>query len=410
MKQTRAYWGHRDKIIAAIALFLLGVVAGMLRHTTAVADALSLPSSRPAIQSGFSRRVWVGEPQLLGYFEHPADVQVLALPSGAVHVVWEDGGWIYHAWQEPDGVWHAPTRIFFGITPAVAFDQDNVIHMVFVAKVVGNYEIYYTSFRDGHWSWPRPISFTPGASYSPRLAVTISPKGELHVVWNDTSKGRDIIYHAVFDHDRNIWLNAPLPSARGKSPIIYVDREGTFHVVWQGPDADGVRNVFYMYCQGGRWALPRNVSHSTHPSTGAQSVLDSQENIHIVWKEMTYAGNAMYYTVGRGDHWLRPERITVGHVDHVGVATSEHGHFVHIWWYDGETWWEQWRPVNAPAWSARIPLTQQTAAQIYIRFALENDERLRAIWNIQTSNGTEVWYGEASTPVRQKFRFPYMLH
>ncbi len=398
------------KSIAIIGTFFLGIVLGYIHRAPALAASQSVADLQLPAQTILSRQMWVGHPRLMGHFRNPDDYQVLVLPTGAIHLVWEDEGWIYHAWQDVTGTWHAPRPVFYGITPSLAFDKGGVVHMVFVAHVVDNYEIYYSYFDGQRWSWPRPISFTPGASYSPQVAVAVSEAGELHVVWNDASQGRDTVYHAILDREHNVWLNAPLPNARGKAPIIHIDPQGLFHVIWQGVDAEGVTNIFYEYGDGKNWSLPFNVSHTNNPSINAQSVLDRRGDVHIVWREMTYTGGAMYYTFGRKTHWLRPEVTTTRTVEHVGIATSERGTFIHVWWYDASSWWERWRPLTSLEWSSAYSLTDHSASLVHIRFATENDTRLRALWKLHTGEDTEIWYSEAITPVRQRVHMPLVFH
>ena len=403
----RQKWLPRRSVL--VGVFFLGIILGYLHQAFALAKTQGLETRQLPAQSVLSQQVWVGTPHFIGQFQNPDNPQVVVLPTGVIHLVWEDKGWIYHAWKDADGRWHDPHPVFFGMTPSVTFDEDGILHMVFVAHVVDNYEIYYAFFDGTRWSWPRPVSFTPGASYSPQIAVAVSKAGELHVVWNDTTAGQNVIYHAILDKVHNVWLNAPLPNARGKAPILHIDSRGLFHVVWQGEDAEEVLNVFYEYGDGERWSLPRNVSHTETPSVNVQSVLDNQDNIHVVWKELAYSGSVMYYTFGRETHWLRPEITTSRTVEHVGIATSERGTYVHIWWYDRSSWWERWRPITSLEWSPPLSLTDHSSSLVHIHFAAENDTRLRAFWQLHTEEGTKVWYSEAITPVKQRVHLPVVL-
>jgi hypothetical protein len=131
--------------------------------------------------------------------------------SGNIHVVWED---------ETSGAWGGgPT----------------------------DFEIMYANFMGSSWSQPVVISDGYGGiywnddrSYSPD--ITITPSGKIHVVWHDITDGEwgidSEIMHVVYD---TLWSNVTIISDdatlwnNGSSNFaaIVADSTGDVHVVWE---------------------------------------------------------------------------------------------------------------------------------------------------------------------------------
>ena len=394
----------RQRRHAIAILVLVGIFTSLL---------LTLPIARAwAQQGGVSQRaqsvlngvLWQGMPTRLGVFTNPTTPRVLFAPDGAVHLIWEDRGVIYHAWRAADGTWHQPRRVFRGLTPSLVVDARGRVHMVFAQDVVGNFEIYYTMFDGFGWTLPRNVSHTPGHSYSPY--ISIGADGSLHVVWNERVGHGDLIYHAVLDGAT--WVDFPIPGAWGKAPIIHlIDRVA--HVLWQGPDLTSAYDIYHVQGMGMTWQLPQNLSDTPwQQSVGLDAVVDARGWIHAVWLESSSQGTKATYTYGNGTTWRWPETVSPGVADDVGIATSERGTYVHVLWADPRGWWVRWRGIMSPRWSPAVQMTYANGDAMTLRFAPQNDERMRALWRLDTPTGAEMWYGEASTPVKQRLFFAHL--
>ncbi len=362
-------------------------------------------SNTPPDQNIFNANVWTDFLKQLGTFENPVNPQVVVAPSGTVHLIWEDGGKLYHAWRTREGGWQGPRFVYLGVTPSLALDSYERLHMVFAQKVQDNFEIYHVVFDGQRWSLPRNVSHTSGNSYSPSL--TVAPDGTLHVVWNDKTPGKDVIYHATLES--NIWVDYPLTSAWGKAPTLYVTTSRIFHLLWQGNSLQGKSDVFHLQGQSSIWQLPENISDSQGAhSVGVQGVLDPQNRLHVVWNEQQPEGYQVYYTFGYGDGWLLPQPLSPVGASDASVGLSEYGNYIHVWWSDARGWWSRWRAAASLRWSSPIQFAYAGNQVIRIRFATENDTRLRALWRVDTDQGAELWYREARTPVTQRLYFAHL--
>ena len=395
----RPTWQRTTQRPWGVQRFFLSLCLG-LGFFLAWALSIQAQGGGPDIRSAtLNTAVWVSTPVNLGVFPDVNTPQVVVSSSGALHMVWEEGGRLYHLWRDPQGTWYGPQPIWWGMTPALVIDGYDRVHMVFVQQVRDNYEVYYTYFDGRRWSLPRNVSYTSGQSYSPDIAL--APDGTLHVVWNDTTPGRDVVYHAVLAPPA--WTSMPVLSAWGKAPVLRIDTSLVMHLLWQGENIWRTLDVFHLLGQANVWRLPQNLSDSQANSVAPQAVLDAANTLHVTWKEETPRGYQVFYTFGREMGWLLPEAVSAPGVMDSGISVSERGTFIHLWWGDGMTWWSRWRALGSLHWSAPVQLLYAGSRPVQVRFAPWNLRQLHALWEVKDSDGVSLWYGRARTPIRVRF-------
>jgi hypothetical protein len=149
--------------------------------------------------------------------------------------------------------------------------------------MLGNVEIYHTTWKEAKWALPELVSRTSGVSLSPALAI--GKDGSLHAAWSDTTPGYATIYYG-----RRVevgWTSGPIPNGSGCHPAIAVDPGGELYVAWQSrsPATDRFE-VFCAQNSQGAWSLPdgvsdNNQSHAIYPSLA----ITAQSICHLVWQE-----------------------------------------------------------------------------------------------------------------------------
>jgi hypothetical protein len=125
-------------------------------------------------------------------------------PFGDLHAVWEDwtpGSYEIYYKKSTDGgaTWTSAERLTW--TPDISrfadilADPSGQLHVVWRDRTPGNYEVYYRESTDGGITWEakRRLTWTFGESYNPVIAVEAS--GALHVVWFDNTPGNYEIYY-----------------------------------------------------------------------------------------------------------------------------------------------------------------------------------------------------------------------
>ncbi len=392
---------HRSLSIRVVSVALTCLVLGLLVYGLFYRVHAQQGTTEPQPEELLNTSLWKSPPVPLANAPAAVSLKIATTPQGDIHIIWESQGRLYHTWRPAGGTWQDPTPIWWGLSPSLAVDAQNRVHLVFVQDVLGNFEVYYTSFDGRQWSLPRNVSNTPGHSYSPY--IDIAPDGTLQVVWNERVGTRDVIYHAELDGVT--WVDFPIPSAWGKAPTLHIIGQ-MLHVIWQGPSLSSSNEVYHIQGVERTWRLPQNLSDSPQSeSVGVESVVDAYGWIHATWLEENGKTFRVQYTYGNGDTWRWPLDLSDSGVGDVTIATSERGNYVHVWWADESGWWTRWRAVASPEWSTPTRVTSEGANFLTFRFAPQNDTRLRALWRSTSSEGVELWYAEAKTPIVQRLRF-----
>jgi hypothetical protein len=199
-----------------------------------------------------------------------------------LHTVWTQGSNLYHAYLS-GGSWSASIQVAVGGQASLATTPDGRVHCLFSAQMLGNVEIYHTSWDGTRWALPEVVSRTGGVSTSPVLAV--GKDGFLHAAWADTTPGYSTVYYG-----RRIdagWTSGPIPSGSGSSPAIAVDPSGQVYVAWQSRSpATGLFEVFCAQNSSGVWDLPSNISdNSLNHAISPSLAISAQGICHLVWQE-----------------------------------------------------------------------------------------------------------------------------
>ncbi len=127
--------------------------------------------------------------------------------NGLVHLVWIDttdnpnGDLYYRYYNATDDSWSTPTtRITNGAEvltdspPALAFDENNTLHLMWVDKRTGDQEIYYSYLDEGSaWTSEEKITTVAYAPINPRLTFDNSSK-KLLLLFRDNGTSTNLYY------------------------------------------------------------------------------------------------------------------------------------------------------------------------------------------------------------------------
>ncbi len=253
-------------------------------------------------------------------------------PDGTAHMVWEAGGYLFHAERRPGQDWGAARRSWMGQEPALSVDRDGRLHLVFSNQLLDARNIYHSRYVNGTWTFPVNVSRTSGNSAHPALAA--DNNGGLRAVWMDMTPGYWVIYAAHWAD--SFWSNGPIPNARGESPAVAVAPDNTVFIAWQDrtptPDnPSGNYNIFLCERAQDSWTLPVNISDRTDRDAEAVSLAAGADGLaHLVWVE---DGRTVRWTFGRGFYWPVPVTIVQAATMARGprIATGDHGALYVAW-------------------------------------------------------------------------------
>ncbi|RKY56524.1 MAG: hypothetical protein DRP89_01185 [Candidatus Neomarinimicrobiota bacterium] len=100
---------------------------------------------------------------------------------------------------------------------------------------------------------------------------------------------------------------------------IDIDSEGNVHIIYQnsGPANSPTfhtnpSDIYYIYNMNkGKWSKPVNISNSDNISYDPHMVMDSKDNIHVVWRELGTGEGRTFYNMKHSDgDWKEPIPLT----------------------------------------------------------------------------------------------------
>jgi BNR repeat-like domain len=303
MASSRLTWNSGDSrkpVIVAASSAKLAVVWG--DNTPGNPEIFAkISTDGGAIWAAVKRLTWNS-----GFSEDPSMAADLL---GNLHLVWKDSragnDEIYYLKSTDGGSsWAAAKRLTwtpgYSWNPAIAVDSLGHLHEVWQDDTPGNFEVYYERSTDGgaNWTAGKRLTWTSGESGRPSIAVDSS--NHLHLVWRDHSSGNwEIYYKKSTDGGANWSVGKRLTSTAGDSadPDIAVDSTGTLHLVWSCmTSGEGAYLNYRKSPDGGAtWEAAQRITWSSGLPSLPVIVVDSSDNLHLVWYVTTPDNAEIYY-------------------------------------------------------------------------------------------------------------------
>jgi hypothetical protein len=264
-------------------------------------------------------------------------------PDNLKHIAWTEylGGGNDEIFYANSNDW-AATQTNITITssqsfaPSVAMDSNGVTHITWMERVAGIYKTFYANSSD--WVATRTnISNTPAEAGSPDLAI--DSNDIVHVVWGENIAGInwEIIYANSADWTAtrtNISNTADRSYTEFDGPSVAIDSEDVLHVVWK-EDVGGTNYEIY-YAASTDWATTRsNISNSSDSSEYPQLAFGPTGKLHLAWQEDVAGTNLEIYYANAMD-WTATKRNvsnTAAASIFPSIAVSATG-IVHIAWQE----------------------------------------------------------------------------
>lgn len=330
--------------------------------------------------------------------------------SGVAHVVWEEGGELYHSYRAA-GSWSDPSQVPYTGTseqPALEAGPGERVHLVYVDDVDIFYaDVFYTVWDGSTWSLPKNVSQTAESGEFSQVSgspdIALAPDGSIHVVAVEhTASGKKIFYGR--SDDGSAWpVYAAISSAYGEDPSVDVADRDTVYVAYKH---ETEHDVYVLNGTISDWSLPQNISNTPGTfSTAPDLALGSNGAPEIVWQETLTDTHQILYS--RGEAWTSVielsadstggfmPSLSIDIFGHRHVAWNDEGYpFVirHTWTSDPLTW-----STPEPVYSTALPIED-------VGLDVGRDGVVHAVWTeVRAGNGEILYASETFVDVFDVF-------
>jgi hypothetical protein len=320
-------------------------------------------------------------------------------------MIWTAGLFLFAQAAQAD--WSAAKRLTWNAggswSPVIAVDSFDNLHVVWYDEAAGNSEIYYKKSTDGGatWTTSRRLTWNSGLSLSPNLALDSADS--LHLVWEDGTPGNyEIYYMRSTDYGANWTTARRLTWTSGESggAAIAVDSSGKLHVAWYD-DTPGNFEIYYKKSNdgGATWGASQRIAWTPDESVAPDIIFQSPGNIHVVWEDYTPGNNEIYYKKSSdlGTTWGKSQRLTwTSGGSYVPLIALDPSDNLHLIWQDStpgtsEVYYQK-STNQGKTWTASQRITWTSGASAATGIALDSSGHLHVVWWDSTSGGFEIYY------------------
>jgi hypothetical protein len=332
--------------------------------------------------------------------------------SDNIHIVWLDrtpGNYeIYYKRGTYQGViWESSKRLTWGFEdsyhPAIAIDSSSQIHVVWFEHIPGGYEIYYKRSTNGGVTWgsSKRLTWNSNDSEYPKIAVDSS--NSIHVVWYSDTPVNYEIYYKRSTNGGVTWESSKRltwTSSSSYDPKIAVDSSDNIHVVWYNYTSVNSEIYYRRSTNGGvTWESSKRLTWNLGESAAPAIAADLSNNIHVVWADDTPGNPEIYYrrSTDGGVTWGSSKRLTwnsgFSYQQAILVDSSNH---IHVVWADDtpgnfEIYYRR-STDGGVTWGSSRRLTWNAGSSYDPAITVDSSTNIHVTWDDDTPGNWEVYY------------------
>ena len=218
--------------------------------------------------------------------------------NGDLHIVYYDNG-IYYSFSDDAGeTWSLPIFIDnIGRNPSIAFDNNNILHLVYKYGGTTAYDIVHRTYDFISWS-ETDIVHSDASSPVSRPVLEIDSEDNLHCVFQragySSTPNSEIWYNEFVEGiGWGASENVSISYGASEYPTLAIDNDDNIYVFWKdsGEDIANDKMVFFRkFTVGTGWDVEyTNISNTTgngsYATMDPSVVTDINGDIHLVWKD-----------------------------------------------------------------------------------------------------------------------------
>jgi len=289
--------------------------------------------------------------------------------------------------------------------PAIAVDTNNNVHITWHDERDGNKEIYYTKLDNNGNTLVDDTRVTTDSAGSWYPAIAMDTNNNVHITWYDKRDLYIEIYYTKLDNNGNTLVNDTRVTSHSAgsvgSPTIAVDTNNNIHITWKDW-RDGNDEIYYTKLDNNGNTLVNDTRVTTDSAASACPAIavDTNNNVHITWEDWGVGSPEIYYTKldNNGNTLVDATRLTSdspgSQYPKIAMDTNNN---VHITWCDSRdgTWPEIYYTKldnNGNTLVNDTRVTTDSAASACPAIAMDTNNNVHITWYDDRDGPYEIYY------------------
>ena len=275
---------------------------------------------------------------------------------------------------------------------------------IVLITILGFFVFFQSLFSQ---TWDPAKRLTWSSTFASASSTAVDSSGTLHLIWYN-QKGADFeLYHRKSTNQGATWTPAKRltwNSGYSFDPAIVVDSSDNIHVVWFD-NTPGNWEIYYMKStnSGVSWTTKRltwTSGSSYHPAIA----VDSSDFIYVVWSDFSPGNWEIYYkkSTDSGNSWTANKRLTwtsngSENAD-IGIDSLDN---IHVVWDESNSdrsFWEIYfkRSTNGGlSWSTKR-LTWNPGFSSDPKIKIDTTNHIHIVWRDTTPGADEIYYKKST--------------
>ena len=252
-------------------------------------------------------------------------------------------------------------------------------------------------------TWSSDIRLTDDPADSKEQSIAMDSSGNVHIAWYDKRDGNYEIYYTKLDNaGATLVDDTRLTDDPSYSwyPDIATDSNDNIHIAWRDK-RDGNDEIYYTKLNNTGYTLvdDTRLTSDTARSYQPSIVVDSNGNIHIAWRDNRDGNYEIYYTKlnNTGYTLVDDTRLTDDPADtrYPDIAADSNDN-IHIAWYDKRdgNFEIYYTKLNNTGYTLvdDTRLTDDPADTRYPDIAADSNDNIHIAWYDKRDGNFEIYY------------------
>lgn len=322
--------------------------------------------------------------------------QIVLDAGDQVHFIYAQSNEIYYRRRNQDGSWTTPQNLSNTSTPSryptAILDKQGMIHVAWAEEIDPPYnpDIYYVRrATNGSWSTPQNATNTLAASHNPILNVDSA--GIVYLVWSESFGYGHVSPYYVQRALSGSWTTAlPITTAIGyqaEGIQAILDSQDNLHVMWAAAQPYATAYPVYHRQRDsyGQWSEAKDIANNGGVLVPVQAGADAEGHVHILLQR--YDAGSLYYSEWGGSGWSVLQQIATGEISSGALAVDVQG-AAHVTWSAGSGINDVYYLRRDPrgAWSTAHNLSASSGSSSRPQVAVDGMGRPVVLWIEAISN------------------------